>query len=63
MRLCGHPGVYPGTRNHPSGRLLAESWRLLLLCDQPWQSNQVMCRATEDEQPIDFFQSSQLDLS
>src|SRR5580658_2911083 len=51
MRLRRYPGACPGARNHSSGALLPESCRLVL-CDQPWQPDQVMRRATEDEQPV-----------
>ena len=45
-----------------SGALLPERCRLSLR-DQPRQSQQVVRGATEDEQPVDFLQSAQLDLA
>src|SRR5208282_2452683 len=62
MRLCWTfaGSILALSRN--SGALLPEPCRLLL-CDQPWQSNQVVRRATEDEQPVHFLQPSQLYLA
>ena len=45
-----------------SGALLPESFRISLR-DQPGQSQQVVRGATEDEQPVNLLQSTQLDLT
>jgi hypothetical protein len=45
-----------------SGTLLPEPC-LLSLCNRPWQSQQIVRTATEDEEPVHFLQSAQLDLS
>ena len=44
-----------------SGALLLEVL-LGLACDEPWQTQQVVGGAAEDEDPVDVSQSSQLDL-
>ena len=61
MRLCRSQGSIPETCKRRSGTLLHEpSW---LLSHQFGQPDQVVRGATEDEQPVHFFQASQLDLA
>jgi hypothetical protein len=54
-------GITPGARNPCSGTLLPEHFRWLSY--QSRQPDQVVRCATEDEQPVDFLQASQLDLA
>jgi hypothetical protein len=57
--FCGHRGCGPDGRNHGSGTLLPDCrW----LSDEFGKPDQVVRRATEDEQPIHLLQSAQLDL-
>src|SRR5208282_6920293 len=61
MGLCRSQGSIPETCKRRSGTLLREpSW---LLSHQSGQPDQVVRGATEDEQPVHFFQASQLDLA
>src|ERR1700674_4769305 len=54
-------GNDPEARNSCSGTLLPEHFRWL--SHQSRQPDQVVRRATEDEQPVHFLQASQLDLA
>ena len=51
-----------GTLNRASGALLPETFGGLL-GEQPGEAEQVVGGATEDEQPVYFFQSAQLHLA
>src|ERR1039457_3999461 len=59
--VCEPQGIIPEARNRCSGTLLPEHFRWL--SHQSRQPDQVVRRATEDEQPVHFFQTSQLDLA
>ena len=58
---CELQGAAPEARISCSGTLLPE--RLRRLSHQSRQPDQVVRRATEDEQPVNFLQASQLDLA
>src|ERR1019366_7638951 len=59
--VCWPQGIIPEARNGCSGTLLPEYFRWL--SHQSRQPDQVVRRATEDEQPVHFLQASQLDLA
>ena len=59
--VCGLAGGYPDDHNHGSGTLLHELTRWL--SDEFGKPDQVVCSATEYEQPVHLRESSQLDLA
>src|SRR5579884_2533587 len=60
-RGLGPQGIIPEALNSCSGTLLPEHFRRLR--HQSRQPDQVVRRATEDEQPVHFLQAAQLDLA